>query len=121
MYKKDKNKGFSGDYFNRTQSKGFSLQEGKFRLDIKKTFFKKKVVVLWHRLPREMVDVPFLETFKVRLEEQPDLVEDFPTPLLIEEGLDKISFKGPMVFRLTVIYCIPGFNHIHPLTDCSPK
>jgi len=27
-----------------------------------------KVVKLWHRLPREMVDAPSLGTFKVRLE-----------------------------------------------------
>jgi len=28
-----------------------------------------KVVKHWHRLPREVVDVPSLETFKVRVDE----------------------------------------------------
>ena len=32
----------------------------------------------WNRLPREVVDAPSLETCKVRLDEQPDLVEAVP-------------------------------------------
>jgi len=34
----------------------------------------------WKRLPREMVDAPSLETFKVRLDgaQQPDVAEDVP-------------------------------------------
>jgi len=34
-------------------------------------FFTMKVVKHWHRLPREVVDVPSLETCKVRLDEAP--------------------------------------------------
>jgi len=67
------------------------------RLDIGKTFFTKRVMKPWHRLPREVVDAPSLEAFKARLDgalssliwlkmslrgsEQPDLVEDVPAGL----------------------------------------
>ncbi|KFR03835.1 hypothetical protein Y956_13166, partial [Nipponia nippon] len=47
---------------------GFKLKEGRFRLGIRKTFFTMRVVKHWHRLPREAVDAPSLETFKARLD-----------------------------------------------------
>ncbi|KFW61538.1 hypothetical protein AS28_02149, partial [Pygoscelis adeliae] len=47
---------------------GFKLQEGRFRLDIRKKFFTVRVLKHWHRLPREVVDAPSLETFKARLD-----------------------------------------------------
>ena len=56
---------------NRTQRNGFKLKEGKFRLDIRKKSFTVRVVRHWHRLPREVVDAPCLETVKVRLDRAP--------------------------------------------------
>ena len=36
-------------------------------MDIRKESFTVEVMRHWHRLPREVVDVPFLKKFKVRL------------------------------------------------------
>ncbi|KFO86858.1 hypothetical protein N320_00330, partial [Buceros rhinoceros silvestris] len=47
---------------------GFTLKEGRFRLDIRKKFFTVRVVRHWDRLPTEAVDAPSLEVFKARLD-----------------------------------------------------
>ena len=51
-----------------SRGNGFKLEEGRFRLDIRKKFFAVKVVRHCNRLPRKDVDALSLKTFKARLD-----------------------------------------------------
>ena len=47
---------------------GFKLEEGRFRLDIRKKLFTVRVLRHWNRLPSKAVDAPSLEALKARLD-----------------------------------------------------
>ena len=53
---------------DRMRGNGFRLEEGRFRLDIRKKFYTVRVVRHWDRLPTGVVDAPSLEAFKARLD-----------------------------------------------------
>ena len=59
---------FSRVCCDRTKRNGFKIKERNFRLDVRKKFFTVRVVRHWHRMPREVMDAPYLEIPKVRLD-----------------------------------------------------
>ena len=52
---------------DRMRENGFKLEEGRFRLDIRKKVFTVRVAMHWNRLPSE-VSAPSLEAFKAGLD-----------------------------------------------------
>jgi len=67
-YKKDGDKHFSKACGDRTRGNAFKFKKSRFRSDIKKKVFIMNVTRHWDRLPREIVDVPYSEIFKARLD-----------------------------------------------------
>jgi len=74
---------------------GFKLKERRCRLDRRKKFFTMRVMGPWHRLPREVVDAPSLETFKARLDGALSNLSHVKVALLMAGGLDQMAFEGP--------------------------
>jgi len=68
-YSKEGDRLFSRVCDDRTRGNVLSnIEEGRCRLDIRKKSFTARVVRNQNRLPSDVIDVPSLEAFKVRLD-----------------------------------------------------
>lgn len=67
VYKKDGARLFIRACTDKTKGNCFKLQDGRFRLDIRKKIFVMRAVKQWRGLPREVVAGLCLGTFKIGL------------------------------------------------------
>jgi len=104
--KKDGENLFSKACCDRTRSNGFELREGRFRLDIRKKFFTRRVVKHWKGLPREVVEAPSLATFKARLDRALSNVVWLKMSLLTAGGLARWPLKVPSNPRPSMILLV---------------
>ena len=56
------------DHSDGARSSGFKMQEGRFRLGIRKKFLTQRAMRHWNMLSRETMDLPSLEALKTRLD-----------------------------------------------------
>ena len=80
---------------DRMRGNGFRLEEGRFRLDIRKKFYTVRVVRHWDRLPTGVVDAPSLEAFKARLDGALRNLVKREVSLPIAGGLELHDLNGP--------------------------
>ena len=67
-YKKEGDRLFSRVCGDCTGGNGFELEQGRFRLGVRKKFFTIKVVKTWNWLLKDVVDVLSLKTVKAILD-----------------------------------------------------
>ncbi|KAK4829892.1 hypothetical protein QYF61_007284 [Mycteria americana] len=80
-----------------------------------------RVVKHWNKLPREAVDAPSLETFKVRLDRALSNLIQLKMSLLMEGELDLMAFKCPFQPKLfydsVILINSSMMNHLLIMSD----
>ncbi|PKU37620.1 hypothetical protein llap_12074 [Limosa lapponica baueri] len=67
-YKKDGDSLFTRSHMEKTRGNGYKLLLRRFSLDTRGKFFTVRTICFWISLPREVVDSPTLDTFKIQLD-----------------------------------------------------
>ena len=100
------------------QEKGTNFKQSRLRVDKRRKLFTMRVVKHWHRFPREVVDAPSLETFKVSLDGALSNLS-WRCPCSLQEGWTRWPLKVPSNPNCSVILRYYQF-HPHPM-PVSPK
>ena len=63
--------------YTSTRNQGNKMRQKYCKTDIKKFSFSNRVIEKWNKLPKEIKEAPTINTFKNRLDRDPQLVEKF--------------------------------------------
>ena len=67
-YKEDGDSLITRSHKEKTRANEYKLHWERVHLDIRNTFFTVRTIIHWNNLPRDVVDFPPLEVFKMRLD-----------------------------------------------------
>ena len=88
---------------SRTRGNGQKPEDGKFHVNMRKSFFSMRVTKHWNRLPREVVGPPSLKVFETNLDA---FLCDLPLGTCFSRGLDLMISRGlfqPLQFCDSVV------------------
>jgi len=69
---------------DRPRSNGYQVKKSRFMKDSRKKFFTMRIVKHWNTLPREILDAPSLEVFRVRQDGTPKHLISWKVSLLMK-------------------------------------
>lgn len=72
---------FTRAHMEKTNSNGYKFQGERFHVNIRKKLFTARTIMNWNKLPRDMVESPWLEVFNMWLDRASDNLIWVPFPM----------------------------------------